>query len=402
MSMRFGVPLGIFLTVSLAAVGWWSYRDFSAGASPSDLYEAGLKSLAERDFAGVRHQLKRLDACEDDPGYGGLLQAIFFLRTGDQRSALRTLGGLDARGPLRVEILEFTGEALYQAGQLWDARDVLTTLVSEQPDHVNGHRWLGSAYYDLGAQSEAVFHLEQVTRLAPEDYRPHWLMGVIYRDLESYSQSVQHLQRAWELNPPTGVRESIVVFLSRSLRAEHKYDVALQYLTQCAESPDVLVERASCEFSLGKSDEAFQSLSRSTVPEDDESGTAWYLLFGEILEGQNKLQEALTRYEEGVRRFPFEEDLQYRIAVVLQSMGMKDRAAEEMKVWEQRNALKNRLIELNKVAASELDNAAVRRELADVCRQMQRPKHAEMWAAAALACEQRQAGKQPLPAESPR
>ena len=61
-----------------------------------------------------------------------------------------------------------------------------------------------------------------------------------------------------------------------------------------------------------------------------------------------------------------------------------------------------RLIELNKVAASELDNAAVRRELADVCRQMQRPKHAEMWAAAALACEQRQAGKQPLPAESPR
>jgi tetratricopeptide (TPR) repeat protein len=400
MLVRYRKPLGILLASAVVAAACY-YLVPAAGASTAELYEEGLESLAVRDFAGVRDRIKQLDARKDDPGYGGLLQAIFFLRTGDQRSALRTLSGLDARGPLRVEILEFTGQALYEAGQLWDARDVLTTLVNEQPDHVNGHRWLGSAYYDLGAQYEAVFHLDQVAKLAPDDYRPHWLMGVIYRDLESYSESVQHLQRAWELQPPAGVREQVAVFLSRSLRAEHKYDVALQYLTQCAESPDVLVERASCEFSLGRSDDAFQSLNRSTVPEDDESGTAWYLLFGEILEGQDKPEEALTRYEEGIRRFPFEEDLQYRIAVVLQSLGRKERAAEEMKAWEQRNALKNRLIELNKVAAKELDNAAVRRELADVCRQMQRPKHAEMWAAAALACEQRQAGKQTATSATP-
>jgi tetratricopeptide (TPR) repeat protein len=405
MFVRYSKPLGIVLAGAMAvaiAAASYDYLFSPESVSTSELYEEGLESLAKRDFAGVRERIRQLDSQQDDPGYGGLLQANFFLRTGDPGSALRTLGGLDARGPLRLKILEFTGQALYEARQLWDARDVLTTLVNEQPDHVNGHRWLGSAYYDLGAQYEAVFHLEQVARLAPDDYRPHWLMGVIYRDLESYGESVQHLQRAWELKPPAGVQETVAVFLSRSLRAEHKYDVALQYLTQCAETPDVLVERASCEFSLGKSDDAFQSLSRSTVPDDDESGTAWYLLFGEILEGQNKMQEALARYEEGVRRFPFEEDLQYRIAIVLQSMGMKDRAAEEMKVWEQRNALKNHLIELNKVAAKELDNAAVRRQLADVCRQMQRPKHAEMWDAAALACEQRQAGKQPPTTDSPR
>ncbi|MEN9554737.1 MAG: hypothetical protein RLZZ232_1023 [Planctomycetota bacterium] len=387
MSIRNAVLIGVVCTVGLVWLGW-GYA-FPAERSAEKIYEDGIAALSIRDFSGVRERIRELDAVDDSNGYGSLLQAVFFLRTGDPAAALRTLNALDAKGPLRASVLEFTGEALYQAGQLWMARDVLTTLVAEQPDHVDGHRWLGSAYYDLGAQYEAVFHLEQVARLAPDDYRPHWLMGVIYRDLESYSDSVIHLQQAWDLKPPDGVRDTVALFLSRSLRAEHKYDVALTYLRQCRETPEVLVELASCEFSLGQSDEAFRTLERCPVPEDDESGTGWYLLIGEILEGQNKPEEALAKYEEGVRRFPFEEDLQYRIAIVLQNLGQAERAKEEMGVWEQRNALKNRLIELNKQAAKELDNAAVRRDLAEVCRQMQRPKHAEMWEAAALACEQR-------------
>lgn len=387
MSIRNAVLIGVVCTVGLVWLGW-GYA-FPAERSAEKIYEDGIAALKTRDFSRVRERIRELDAVDDSHGYGSLLQAVFFLRTGDPAAALRTLNSLDSKGPLRALVLEFTGEALYQAGQLWMARDVLTTLVTEQPDHVDGHRWLGSAYYDLGAQYEAVFHLEQVARLAPDDYRPHWLMGVIYRDLESYSDSVMHLQQAWDLQPPDGVSDTVALFLSRSLRAEHKYDVALTYLRQCRETPEVLVELASCEFSLGQSEEAFRTLERCPVPEDDESGTAWYLLIGEILEGQNKPEEALAKYEEGVRRFPFEEDLQYRIAIVLQNLGQAERAKEAMGVWEQRNALKNRLIELNKQAAKELDNAAVRRDLAEVCRQMQRPKHAAMWEAAALACEQR-------------
>ncbi|MEI7702381.1 MAG: hypothetical protein WCK86_21495, partial [Planctomycetia bacterium] len=160
MFVRYSKPLGILLAgtlaVAVAAAGYY-YRFSPDGVSTSELYEDGLESLARRDFAGVRERIRQLDARQDVPGYGGLLQANFFLRTGDPGSALRSLGGLDARGPLRFKILEFTGQALYEAGQLWDARDVLTTLVNEQPDHVNGHRWLGSAYYDLGAQYEGLF-----------------------------------------------------------------------------------------------------------------------------------------------------------------------------------------------------------------------------------------------------
>ncbi|MGV2341886.1 MAG UNVERIFIED_CONTAM: hypothetical protein LVR18_50615 [Planctomycetaceae bacterium] len=91
----------------------------------------------------------------------------------------------------------------------------------------------------------------------------------------------------------------------------------------------------------------------------------------------------------GAARFPFDEDLQYRLALALQAHGETVKSEAAMAEWNRRNELKKRLVELNQKASEQPDNAAVRRELAEICRQMNRPQLAAMWSAAAAACEQR-------------
>ena len=362
----------------------WSLR----AAAPRDLFNQGLAAIEQQDFAAVRKVIQQLESTQPKTEFADLLQSVFQLRTNTPRNALRTLLTLDLKGPLRHDILLYSGEALYRAGQLREARNALSMLTQEVPDSVDAHRWLASTWYDLGANLPAIHHLTEVTKLAPDDYRPHWLMGVMYRDFENYPEATKHLTAAWERNPPPDVRDVVGVYLSRSLQADHQYEQALTYLKQCSQTPSVLVETARAEFSLARTDTAEQILQNCPIPDDELAGIDYFLLSGDVLESRGKQTEAAEKYAAGAARFPFDEDLQYRLATTLRAIGQTERAENEMAIWNRKNELKKRLVDLNKIASEQPENAAVRRELAEVCTQMQRPQLAAMWAAAAAACEQ--------------
>jgi tetratricopeptide (TPR) repeat protein len=356
-------------------------------ASGRALYDQGLTALEQKNYPEVRRIIGLLEKEQPPSEFADLLQATFQLRSNSPQNALRTLLALNLSGPLRQDILLLSGEAFYRAGQLADARQALSTLLAEAPDSVDAHRWLASTWYDLGANIPAIHHLTEVTRLAPDDYRPHWLMGVMYRDFEDFPQAIKHLKAAWERNPPSEVRNLIGVYLSRSLQADHQYELALDFLKQCQPSPAVQVETARAEFSLTRADTAEQLLSETSIPDEEQAGIDYFLLYGEILEARGNLQQAIEKYAAGAARFPFDEDLQYRFAIALKAHGETAKSEAAMVEWNRRNELKKRLVELNKIASEQPDNAAARKELADICRQMNRPQLAAMWDAAA-ACAQ--------------
>jgi tetratricopeptide (TPR) repeat protein len=387
--------LVVLLVLPIAALVPIAIQRSLRQTPPRDLFNQGLAAIDQQDFAAVRNFIQKLESAHPKTEFPDLLQSVFQLRTNAPQNALRTLLTLDLNGPLRHDILLYSGEALYRTGRLREARNALTMLVEEVPDSVDAHRWLASTWYDLGANIPAIHHLTEVTRLAPADYRPHWLMGVMYRDFENYPEAIKHLTAAWERNPPADVRDLIGVYLSRSLQADHQYEQALKFLKQCRQSPAVLVETARAEFSLTRTDSAEKILESCPVPEDELAGIDYFLLSGDVLEARGKQAEAADKYAAGTARFPFDEDLQYRLATTLKAIGQTDRSEAEMAVWKRKNDLKKRLVDLNKIASEQPDNAAVRRELAEVCTQMQRPQLAAMWAAAAEACEQ------PQPQETP-
>jgi len=383
--------VAILLTCGLIAVALLAslFRNPLAPASGRALYNQGLTALEQKNYPEVRRIISQLEKEQPPSEFADLLQATFQLRGNSPQNALRTLLALNLSGPLRQDILLLSGEAFYRAGQLADARQALSTLLAEAPDSVDAHRWLASTWYDLGANIPAIHHLTEVTRLAPDDYRPHWLMGVMYRDFENFPEAIRHLQAAWERNPPPEVHDLVGIYLSRSLQADHQYTTALEFLRQCQPTPAVQVETARAQFSLTQADVAEQLLSKTAVPDEEQAGIDYFLLYGEILEARGASEEAIEKYATGAARFPFDEDLQYRLALALQAQGETVKSEAAMAEWNRRNELKKRLVELNQKASEQPDNAAVRRELAEICRQMNRPQLAAMWSAAAAACEQR-------------
>jgi tetratricopeptide (TPR) repeat protein len=387
----------VFMVAGTIGVVTW----LRSGSSDHEIWKQGLAALGKNDFDSVLACIQRLNQKPTDSGYAQLLEAAVSIRTNAPELGLRRLQKLDVDGPRREEILLLSGEALYQLKMLSEARQTLLQLVSENPDCVDAHRWLSSIWYDLGANDQAIHHLLEVARLDPSDYRPHWLMGVIFRDFENFPEAISHLETAWKLTPPQGARNDIGVFLSRSLQAEHHYEKALRYLESCDPVPDVLVEKAKAQLSLTRIDDAENTLRQCAPPEDEQSGSEYFLTYGDILETRSDIAGARQKYEEGVARFPHDEDLQYRLAIALKTLGETERSAVEMAKWEKKNAQKNRLVELNRLAAEQPLNAQVRYELSDLCNEMQRPGLAEMWKAAAIACE-RAAGtskpdSQPVP-----
>jgi tetratricopeptide (TPR) repeat protein len=374
--------------IPVVALALYIARHSLPSATPEQLFDRGLAALNQQDYAAVRNTIQQLESRQPKTEYPDLLQAAFQLRTNSPEAALRTLLKLDHNGPLRHQVLLLSGEALYRLGRLREARNALSTLVKETPDSADAHRWLASTWYDLGANIPAIHHLTEVTRLAPDDYRPHWLMGIMYRDFENFPEAIRHLTAAWERNPPPDARDLVGFYLSRSLQADHQYDAALKYLKQCRATPPILVETARAEFSLTRPEAAERILKECPIPDDELAGIDYFLLYGELLEARGQQAEAAEKYAAGTQRFPFDEDLQYRLAISLKALGKTAEAEIEMAVWNKKNDLKKRLVDLNKIASEQPNNAAVRRELAEVCRQMQRPQLAAMWAAAAEACEQ--------------
>jgi tetratricopeptide (TPR) repeat protein len=178
------------LILQLAVCGLVAGKWFFKTSSPRELFNTGLATIEQKNFAAVRDIIERLEAIRPESEFPDLLQSVFQLRTSAPQNALRTLLTLDLNGPLRHDILLYSGEALYRTGRLREARNALAMLVEEVPDSVDAHRWLASTWYDLGANIPAIHHLTEVTRLAPTDYRPHWLMGVMYRDFENYPEAI--------------------------------------------------------------------------------------------------------------------------------------------------------------------------------------------------------------------
>ncbi|MFN9719446.1 MAG: tetratricopeptide repeat protein [Planctomycetota bacterium] len=386
---RRGGPWLVVITVAIIAAGsvlvaGWMTRD--EPLSSQETFERGLIALDAKDYRTFRSLVAELQRHDDSKELAKVLRAAFHIRTNSPNEAVQQLLSLDLNGPFRPQILLFLGEAFYKGGQLANARNTLSMLVEEVPDSVDAHRWLASTWYDLGANVPAIYHLTEVTRLAPDDYRPHWLMGVMYRDFENYTASIHHLKEAWTRDPQGDVRNDIAVILSRSFQAVHQYDESLGYLKQCDETPEIMVEKAKANFNLTNHSEAERLLRTSDVPKDEQAAIDYYLLFGDLLETKGELQEAASKYEAGVRQFPFDEDLHYRFALVLGAMGDSERAATEMAEWKRKDKLKSRLVELNEIASKEPDNADVRFQLAEVCRQMKRTHLAEMWLNAAKAC----------------
>jgi hypothetical protein len=63
-------------------------------------------------------------------------------------------------------------------------------------------------------------------------------------------------------------------------------------------------DRCGAQFSLTQADVAEQLLSKTSVPDEEQAGIDYFLLYGEILEARGASEEAIEKYGDRSSAFP--------------------------------------------------------------------------------------------------
>jgi tetratricopeptide (TPR) repeat protein len=352
--------------------------------SPAERFAA---ALAAREQGNRTLLVPAIQELERDPAYADhaqLLSAVQSLSLGRFEAAYRELALIPRDGPLRTEVLLYTGETLYWLNRFPEAENVLRMLASERPDYAPARRWLGAVYYSLGAYHAAIEELEALIELDPDDYHPHRLIGLMYWDFERYTEAIPHYERALELNPPADVEGEIRVELARSLAALHRYEEALETLEEAPESAAARLVAARSHWNSGRPELARELLASAQA--ENATDREAYLLEADMRSADGEFEQALEVMRDAVAEHPHDAECRYRYALLLEQTGHSDESAAEMAIYQEKKTLATRLTELNFQALHDPRNAELRDEIADLCESLGKPELAQVWREAAEAC----------------
>ena len=369
--------LAVGLLSVLVACFIWNRTD------PEASFQRGLNAVAKRDVPALHREVQILRRF---PKYGPqiqLLRGTIFLAGENLQSAIHEFDLCSVHPATRVRALTLAGEVFSRQGRHQDAQRVLQHALTFDPRWVDAHRWLAIAYYDTGSSPLAIEELRTVAELDPLDYRPHRLMGLIHKDNEQFAQAVQDYRATLRLAPQQPSREEVLLELSQSLTKLHRYDEALKFLEQAQDSADTWACRATCEFGLGRQNQA--RLAAVKVIELSPNHLDGLLTLGTLEAEAGRLAQAAQYLERAVKSHPQDFTAPFKLSGVYQRMGRAVEAKEQMQRMEVNRKLREKFTDLHEAANARPQDASVRYELGETARQLKLLHLAKMWYQAALA-----------------
>lgn len=371
--------LAVGSVVTLSKRIWMSESEFSKGET----------ALASGDWMKLSRQielLRRTSASSDEIRF---LRGGMFLRTGKPDEAISELMRIRVDSKLHDKRQLLLCEAFYLLKRWTNVIAVGLELLREESELADAHRWLGATYFDLGDMNQAEIHLKELARLRPSDFSPHHLLGVMHKDFERFQEAILDFRRALELKPPVSVSREIRLDLALTLIKQNQFDEALATLEfdWLPNSIEPLVVRAECLWTLGRRAEAKSELSAAERISPNNPRSLWMNV--RMALDEERTADALKSLEKLVAADPTNHQALYEISLAYRRLGKEADADEFLERRNAARALFERLVELNKKAINEPNNAEVRVELATVCDRLGKPELASVWrdAAAALAPE---------------
>ncbi len=356
--------------------------------SPSTAYVNGMRAVEENRLDDARSALKDLERHSPSASATSVLQAAILLRMNRPAEALQAVDAVDAQGSFHTPVLLIRGQALYHLGHLAEAEAAFRQIADQQPQNADAHRWLGAIYYDLGAMRAAIDELNVVARLEPDDYRPFRLSALIQKDFEQFVEAAAAYRGALDRNPPDDVRAEIALELGEVYSRLFEHDRALEVLADAPPTAEAFALRAECLWSVGRLDEAREALAQGRRIDPEHRDL-------DVVEAQLKIDDgqpeaAIALLEPVLRRDPHDFRARYQIAQAWRQAGDEERHKDAMQLMTDSRQLYYRLTELNELAVTQPDDPAIRDELADICRKLNKPELAEMWERAAEALRSQQ------------
>lgn len=385
------------------AVGWgWKGRRSDAAApTPMSLATAAWEAVDREDGAAARQAIGSLRE-RGAVGLARVVQARLLVARGFSRPALDLLATLpadvtaaaDTTAADDADLLRFVhlvrGEAAYRLRLYPLAEQELNAVLALTPDSVDAHRLLAAMAYDAGAIPAAIEHLEATARLAPNDPRPERLLGLIHSDYERYPEAVEHYEESLRRSPDQADRNEVLVELAGSLLKLHRHREALATLDKLAGGDTADLVRAECLLAIGDRGGARGIVNRilETSPED----LAALRLEGSIDLEDGNPQGAVRPLERGVAKHPRDYLVRLKLAQAYAGAGREADANAARAEAERIRALRRTFADLHQEAWARPGDAAVRRRLATMAADLDRPDLEQVWLEAAAAVE---AGRKP-------
>src|SRR5262249_25914133 len=148
-----------------------------------------------------------------------------------------------------------------------------------------------------------------------------------------------------------------------------------------------VAELARCLRGLARVDEAQRLLDAWMA---ERPGTAdIYLMRGQVAMDQGQAEAALEWFRRAEKLNPAAEKTQFQIAAALRALGREDEARDYEAKWRKRRELMTQLGELEKTAAKEPNNVAVRHEAGIIALKLGQENIGLRWLTAALKLDPR-------------
>ena len=378
------------------AVGWgWKWRRIDAAApTPMALATAAWEAVDREDGAAARQAIRSLRE-RGAARLAGVVQARLLVARGFSRPALDLLAALpaDTTAADDADLLRFVhlvrGEAAYRLRLYPLAEKELNAVLAATPDSVDAHRLLAAMTYDAGAIPAAIEYLEATARLAPTDPRPKRLLGLIHNDYERYPEAVEHYEESLRRSPDQADRDEVLVEMAGSLVKLHRHREALATLDKLAGGAADLL-RAECLLAIGDRGAARGIVNRILETSPDDLGAL--RLEGSIDLEDGNPQGAVRPLERGVAKHPRDYLVRLKLAQAYAGAGREADADAARAEAERIRALRRTFADLHQEAWARPGDAEVRRRLATMAADLDRPDLEQVWLEAATAVE---AGRKP-------
>jgi tetratricopeptide (TPR) repeat protein len=380
--LRYALLVLLALAVAVAVAWRWH-----ATTRPEYRLKSGQEAVRKGDWNKAERLAARLEA-SGYRSHAHLLRGDAYFHQQQWAQALAEFNQIDDEGEIRLEAAALSGQCLLRLGNLRGAEAAFRFVVDQQPDHLEAHRGLADVYYFQGALLQAIDQFHEISRLDVQDSRPHRFIGLIYKDLGQPSEAVAAYQEALHHELTAQETERIREELAECLVKLHNYDQALEVLAACspdtADKPAVLAQRAECLYAQSQVEAARDLLDRAL--EKHPQFPALLSLRARIHLAKSDPARAASLLERAVKADRHDSASRQQLAQAYQRLGRADEAAAQLSLAKQSDGYRAQRAELTQEAMNHPWDAAVRRRLAEVCRQLDRPEEVDMWLNAAAAC----------------
>jgi tetratricopeptide (TPR) repeat protein len=361
----------------LGGAGWW-YRT----SRPEYRFRTGCEAARTGDFPRA---VRQADALEESgqTDFSLLLHAEIEFRRLAPAQALGFLHRIKSQGDIQTQAAFLEARCLFDLHNPRAAENVLLIVLSQDPDHIDAHRYLAQIYFDQGDFRLALPQLKQVADLDPTNERPHIMMGWIYRDTDQYAEAAAAFQESLRRKPNGPKAEETRLELAEVQIKNIRHADALATLGD-RDGDRAIALRTEAMVAVGDAAASVPLLDQALTKSPNHPGLLKQRADRYRDAGDNT--EAAKLLERAVAADPNDFRVRTQLANCYTALGRSGEAADQQKKVDEIQAIVKKLNELGIKAMEDPWNPAIRLQLAGLCDQLNKPKLAKMWRDAAAAC----------------